>query len=66
MKEAARRAEDSGLKVIGLRVDSADWSECFIHPSSAYGTVIQLAEWSERPVPPTSLEDVLAGRIVMD
>lgn len=58
--EAAKRAEDAGLKVVGLYVDP-DWSECFIHPSSALGTVIQLAEWRDESYPSNSLEEVLGG-----
>ena len=56
--EAARRAEETGLKVVRLSVDP-DWSECFIHPSSALGTVVQLAEWPDGSYPSNSLEDVL-------
>ena len=58
--EAAKRAEDAGLKVVGLYIDP-DWSECFIHPSSALGTVIQLAQWPDESYPSNSLEDVLGG-----
>ena len=62
VEEAARRAEEAGLKVVGLHVEPGGWSECFIHPSSAHGTLIQLAEWYETAKPPTPLEDILAGR----
>ena len=58
--DAAERAEKVGLRVVGLHVDP-DWSECFIHPSSANGTVVQLTNWSENYARPTSLEEVLAG-----
>jgi len=57
--DAARRAEQAGLKVVGLHVDPGVWSECFIHPSSAHGTVVQLAEWPDDYAPSVSLEEVL-------
>lgn len=65
---AARRAEESGRKVTGLRLaaDPDGWSECFLHPSTAHGTVIQLAQWTKLDLPEGSLEDVLAGRIITD
>ena len=66
VKKAARRAEEAGLRVLGLNLNPDGWSECFIHPASAHGTLIQLAEWPETPVPPVSLEEVLAGRGVIE
>ena len=59
---AAERAHKAGLKVVGIHTDP-EWSECFIHPSSAHGTVVQLAEWPDEHFPATTLEDVLAGRV---
>ena len=56
VSEAARRAEEAGLKVVGVHLDPGVWSECFIHPSSAHGTLIQLAEWPDEPRSPTTLE----------
>lgn len=64
--EAARRAEEAGLKVVGLHVEPGGWSECFIHPSTAHGALIQLAEWPDYPAPPSTLEDVLAGRGIIE
>ena len=61
--EAARRAEEAGLHVVGLHLQPGGWSECFIHPSSAHGTLIQLADWPEGHYPQASLEQVLAGEI---
>lgn len=66
VEEAARRAEEAGLKVVGLHVEPGGWSECFIHPSSAHGTLIQLADWPDAPHPPVTLEDVLAGRGIIE
>ena len=39
--EAARRA---GFEVVGENHDAPDWKEAFIHPRSAHGVLIQLAE----------------------
>ena len=64
--EAGRRAEQAGLSVVGLYEDPRAWSECFIHPSSANGTLIQLADWTEDYYPQASLEQVLAGEIIED
>ena len=61
--DAAARAEQAGLKVVGLSVNPGGWSECFIHPSSAHGTLIQLANWPEGHYPQASLEQVLTGEI---
>ena len=40
-----------GFDVVGF--DDADpaWKECFIHPRSANGVLIQLAEFPEKPLP---------------
>ncbi len=66
--EAARRAEEANRKVTGLRLagEPGGWSECFLHPATAHGVVVQLAEWGELQLPEGSLEDVLAGRIITD
>lgn len=66
--EAARRAEEANLKVTGLRLagEPDGWSECFLHPATAHGVVVQLAQWGELLLPECSLEDVLAGRIITD
>ena len=51
---AAARAEAAGLQVVGLFTDLNTWKECFIHPNSAHGTVVQLAEWVDKDkLPPT-------------
>lgn len=64
--EAARRAEKAGLDVVGLHLNPGVWSECFIHPSDAHGTLIQLADWPEDHYPKVSLEQVLAGEVIED
>lgn len=64
--EAARRAEQASLLVVGIHLDPGGWSECFIHPSSANGTLIQLADWTDDYYPQASLEQVLAGEVIED
>ncbi len=64
--QAAERAEQAGMKVVGLDDKPGAWSECFIYPSSAHGTLIQLADWPDDYAPSATLEEVLAGNIVSD
>ncbi len=64
--QAAERAEQAGMKVVGLYDNPGKWSECFIYPASAHGTLIQLADWPEGYAPSVTLEEVLAGEIVAD
>ena len=47
-----------GIKPVGVRLQNPQWKEAFLHPSDAYGTVIQVAEQAEIPVssrPPAEL-----------
>ena len=60
---AAAAAEAAGLRVVGLFTELNTWKECFIHPKSAHGTVVQLAEWVDKDKPPPTLAQVLAGEI---
>ena len=43
--EAARHAAELGFTVTGFDDSMADWKEAFIHPKSASGVLIQLAEF---------------------
>ena len=54
--EAARRAEAADLKVVGLFTQLRTWKECFIHPKTAFGTVVQLAEWVDKDRDPVTLD----------
>lgn len=66
VEEADRRARARGLRTTGLHLHPL-WSEVFIHPGDALGTLIQLAAWSDESAwSRTTLEDVLAGRSVDD
>lgn len=61
--EAVDRARDLGFDVVGVSTDRW-WKEAFLHPMSAQGVLIQLAEWSDQPpVEPVTLEAVLAGQV---
>lgn len=42
-----------GIEPVGIRLQNPRWKEAFLHPSDAYGTVIQVAE-QERPPEPSS------------
>jgi methylmalonyl-CoA/ethylmalonyl-CoA epimerase len=59
---AAARA--AGLQTFGESRELAGWSEAFIHPRVAHGTIVQIAE-ADDDFPPgatVSLEAFLAGR----
>lgn len=66
--DAARRLEEAGAGTVDTRTGTDFWDETYIRPSSAFGTLVQLAtsplEWTE-PIMPDSATaaDVLAGRI---
>jgi len=59
---ADARAQELGFTTTGLSLHP-DWSEVFIHPRSANGLMVQLAQWDslDNWTGP-SLEDVLAGK----
>ena len=58
--EAIRRAEEIDLDVVGIDLSNPGWQEAFIHPKSANGVLVQIAEWSDGPVSGRTLEDVLS------
>lgn len=45
---AVARAEDLGFSVVGFDETNPDWKEAFVHPTSAHGVLIQLAEFQEK------------------
>jgi len=62
---AARAAEAAGLTVVGLYTDDPEWKEAFVHPRSASGVLVQLAQAAPgvpRRATDFGLDDVLAGR----
>jgi methylmalonyl-CoA/ethylmalonyl-CoA epimerase len=49
-----------GIQPVGVHLDSDTWKEAFLHPKSAHGIVIQVAQPGgdgPSPVPPASLPD---------
>ncbi len=48
---AAARAEALGYEVVGLDTSRGRWKEAFVHPRSANGVLVQLAQFEDRPVP---------------
>jgi methylmalonyl-CoA/ethylmalonyl-CoA epimerase len=45
LREAVDRATQLGFTVTGFDDSLDDWKEAFLHPKSAYGVLIQLAEF---------------------
>ena len=68
VEEAARRLEEAGFGTVDTRSGTDFWDETYIRPSSAFGTLVQLAdsplEWTEPVMPEGATPaDILAGRI---
>jgi methylmalonyl-CoA/ethylmalonyl-CoA epimerase len=45
---AVARARELGFTVVGFNDTNADWKEAFVHPASAHGVLIQLAEFPDK------------------
>ncbi len=60
---AVFRAESLGFTTTGYH-RTPDWSEVFVHPRTANGVLIQLAQWDDAKTWATSYADVLAGKVV--
>lgn len=56
---AVARAQSLGHTVVGVDVSNPGWKEAFIHPRSANGVLVQLAEWTDGPVSGRQLTDVI-------
>ena len=41
-------AIERGFHVVGYDISRADWKELFLHPGSANGVLVQLAEFPEK------------------
>jgi methylmalonyl-CoA/ethylmalonyl-CoA epimerase len=46
---ALGRIRDLGIEPVGVRLDNPGWKEAFLHPRSAYGIVIQVAQQAREP-----------------
>ena len=58
---AVARATSLGLDVVGVDTSYENWQEAFVHPKSASGVLVQIAQWTENPPSGRQLEDVLDG-----
>jgi len=59
---AVTRAHSLGFDLVGVDTSSDVWKEAFVHPRSAHGVVIQLAQWQDGEVPPDrSFGGVIGG-----
>ncbi len=65
LREASAICEASGFTVSGYS-ESDMWSELFIHPKSANGALIQLAQWDYTHTLADTIEAVLAGSVIDD
>jgi methylmalonyl-CoA/ethylmalonyl-CoA epimerase len=67
VEKAAAQLGERGFETVD--VSQAHWKETFVRPSSAFGTLLQLAStdlvWDEPVLPDgAAVADILAGRIV--
>lgn len=61
IETAVRRAEALNLDVVGIDLSNPGWKEAFIHPKSANGVLVQIAEWSDGPVSGRTWDDVIGA-----
>lgn len=62
IQTAIARAIELGMAVVGVNVGHESWKEAFVHPRSANGVLVQLAEWTDGPVSGRTLADVIGGQ----
>jgi methylmalonyl-CoA epimerase len=63
LDEAVAAITGAGYEIVGLRTRDERWREAFIHPRSAHGVLIQLAQWTDDVDRPRgSFDDVLDQR----
>ena len=63
--EAVARAEAAGQRVVGHARLHANWAEAFLHPSTALGAVVQLAEWDDtEPGGSSDWDALLRGDVI--
>ena len=58
--EAIRRCEEMELRIVGVD-RRRNWKEAFVHPKSASGVLVQLAEWTDKGARDIDLAQVLEG-----
>jgi catechol 2,3-dioxygenase-like lactoylglutathione lyase family enzyme len=60
IETAIARARDAGYDVVGVNLARETWKEAFLHPTSASGVLVQLAEFTDREPPSgITIDDVL-------
>lgn len=70
LDDAIEGALQAGFEPIGINKSDPEWMECFLHPRSAWGVVVQLAEqaipWTSDPPEeyPAARRTTLAGEVV--
>jgi methylmalonyl-CoA/ethylmalonyl-CoA epimerase len=69
VEAAAKDLDAAGVGTVDTVTGTEEWDETFIRPSSAFGTLVQLAasplEWAEPMMPEgATAADVVAGRLV--
>jgi methylmalonyl-CoA/ethylmalonyl-CoA epimerase len=59
IEDTLARLKDFGLEPVGVNLANPNWKEAFLHPRSAHGIVIQVAQQSGEPVtpPPAALAE---------
>jgi methylmalonyl-CoA/ethylmalonyl-CoA epimerase len=64
---AIMHVEELGYELVDVSLDDPDWKEAFLRPSSAHGTLVQLAQPSgtdedaARALRPSNLEELLGA-----
>ena len=62
IEAAVARARELGFDVVGVDTSSDFWKEAFVHPKSAHGVVVQLAQWEDgEPPPERTFQGVIDG-----
>jgi methylmalonyl-CoA epimerase len=61
LDEAMARCEALGYRVVDADRSQSNWKEAFVHPRSASGVLVQLAEWNDMPQREVAVADVLEG-----
>jgi len=59
IEAALARVKASGIEPVGVNLANPDWKEAFLHPRTAHGIVIQVAQQAGSPTsaPPAELPD---------
>lgn len=61
IEAAITKARELGFEVVGVNIGRPGWREAFVHPKSAHGVLVQLAQWEDAPDPDMTLDDLLGS-----